>query len=71
MEIKVGGVEVGFVGALTIAFIVLKLCHVTDWPWVWVLSPVWLSLGAAAVVGVVAVLVFMVIYLFVWTHKDW
>lgn len=32
-----------FTGALTIAFIVLKLCHVIEWSWLWVLSPIWIS----------------------------
>ena len=68
---RVGGQSLGLMGGSTVAFVILKLCHVIDWPWVWVLSPVWVSLGAAVVVGVVAVLVFVVIYLFVWTHKDW
>jgi len=44
----VGGV--GFVGMLTIAFIVLKLCKVINWSWVWVLSPLWIS--ALFVVGI-------------------
>lgn len=34
---------VGFVGLLTIAFIVLKLTHFIDWSWWWVLSPIWIS----------------------------
>ena len=34
---------VGFTGLLTVAFIVLKLCHVINWAWVWVLSPLWIS----------------------------
>lgn len=32
-------------GALTIlliAFVILKLCHVIDWSWWWVLSPLWI-----------------------------
>ena len=33
---------VGFVGLLTIAFIVLKLCKVISWSWWWVLSPIWI-----------------------------
>lgn len=32
---------IGFSGLLTIVFIVLKLCHVIDWSWWWVLSPIW------------------------------
>jgi hypothetical protein len=35
---------VGFVGLLTIAFIVLKLLNVIDWSWWWVLSPIWISI---------------------------
>jgi hypothetical protein len=34
---------IGFVGVLTIAFIVLKLTSVIDWSWWWVLSPLWIS----------------------------
>lgn len=32
-----GGAE--FCGLLTIVFIILKLCNVIAWSWVWVLSP--------------------------------
>lgn len=31
---------VGFLGMLTIVFIVLKLTHVIAWSWFWVLSPI-------------------------------
>ena len=37
----VGGV--GFLGLLTIVFIVLKLCKVINWSWIWVLSPLWIG----------------------------
>ena len=37
---------IGFVGLLTIAFIVLKLCHVIEWSWIWVLAPLWISAAA-------------------------
>lgn len=36
---------IGFAGLLTIVFIILKLTHVIDWSWVWVLAPAWISLG--------------------------
>lgn len=38
-----GGYGLSFATVLTIAFIVLKLCGVIDWSWVWVLSPMWIS----------------------------
>lgn len=33
----------GFIGILTVVFIVLKLCNVIHWSWFWVLSPLILS----------------------------
>ena len=36
---------IGFTGLLTIAFIVLKLCGVIAWSWLWVLSPLWISVA--------------------------
>lgn len=34
---------IGFIGMLTIVFITLKLTHVIDWSWRWVLSPIWIG----------------------------
>lgn len=42
-----GGIT--FTGALTLIFIVLKLCKVVTWSWWWVLSPIWISWGLALV----------------------
>jgi hypothetical protein len=46
---------------LTIVFIILKLCKVIAWSWVWVLSPLWISVGLSlffwglfALIGIVA-----------------
>ncbi|PZE66918.1 hypothetical protein [Curtobacterium sp. MCBD17_021] len=48
---------VGFVGLLTIVFIVLKLTGAIAWSWWWVLSPLWISTGLAIVVFVIAMAV--------------
>ena len=45
---------IGFVGALTIAFIVLKLTDVITWSWWWVLSPIWISSGLVVIVLIIA-----------------
>lgn len=34
---------IGFTIVLTVIFIVLKLCKVITWSWLWVLSPLWTS----------------------------
>lgn len=52
---------IGFVGLLTIAFIVLKLVGVITWSWVWVLSPLWISAVIYVVIIVAVVAWFAVI----------
>ena len=47
---------IGFTGALQIAFIVLKLCKVINWSWVWVLAPAWISLILVVIVAICAAL---------------
>lgn len=47
---------IGFVGLLTITFIVLKLCNVINWSWWLVLSPIWISL-------ILGIIIFIIIYL--------
>lgn len=42
---------------LAIAFTVLKLTHVINWSWLWVLAPVWIPLSLIAPV-LIAVLIF-------------
>lgn len=46
---------VGFVGLLTILFVGLKLTGYIDWPWYWVLSPIWISLLVAVLLGLLLV----------------
>ena len=55
---------IGFVGLLTIAFIVLKLTDVIDWSWWWILSPIWISGGLIILVLVIATLITW------WINKD-
>ncbi len=47
-SISSGGV--GFGGLLTLLFIGLKLGHVIDWSWWWVLSPLLISVGLVIVI---------------------
>jgi len=35
---------------LSVVFTVLKLLHIITWSWLWVLSPIWISAGIAALV---------------------
>ena len=52
---KDGGI--GFIGVLTIVFIILKLCNVIAWSWWWVLSPLWISGG----ISLIAILILLLI----------
>jgi len=44
-----------FPGALALVFIALKLTGDIDWPWLWVLSPLWV---AVIIVGLILLLVY-------------
>lgn len=35
---------------LLVVFVVLKLCGLINWPWWWVLSPIWISVIISIVV---------------------
>ncbi len=39
------GSGIGFCGLLSILFITLKLTGFIHWSWLWVLSPLWISLA--------------------------
>lgn len=44
---------IGFCGALTIAFIILKLCKVINWSWLWVLSPIWIPICLLVIILII------------------
>ena len=48
--------EIGLSTLLTIFFIVLKLCGVIPWAWVWVFCPIW---GGCALALAIAIIVFI------------
>jgi len=54
-EVKTVGL--GFVDALTLLFIALKLTGQIDWNWIWVLSPIWISISFLSVLAIVILLI--------------
>lgn len=48
---------IGFPGLLTVLFIGLKLTGHITWPWVWVLSPLWIS----ALIGLTIIAIILII----------
>ena len=51
------GSGLSFASGLALLFIGLKLGHVISWPWLWVLSPLWISFIILALLLTVAVLI--------------
>ena len=51
VETKVG---FGFLDALAILFIALKLLGIITWSWVWVLAPLWIQL-ILLIIGLIAI----------------
>ena len=54
-EVKTVGL--GFVDALTLLFIALKLTGHITWSWIWVLSPIWISISFLAILAIVIILI--------------
>ena len=54
-EVKTVGL--GFADALALLFIGLKLTGHIDWNWIWVLSPIWISISFLALIAVVILLI--------------
>lgn len=45
---------------LGVAFVVLQLCGVIHWPWIWVVAPFWIPL-AIAILFLILLIIFLVI----------
>lgn len=41
---------IGFCGLLTVLFIGLKLTHVINWSWVWVIAPLWIPITIVLII---------------------
>jgi len=54
---KITNNGIGFFGLLTIAFIVLKLCGVISWSWIWVLAPLWITWSVALIIALIVVII--------------
>ena len=50
---------IGFAGILTIVFITLKLLGKITWSWLWVLSPIWISVSI--VIGILLILLIIAV----------
>lgn len=48
-----------FASLLAVAFIVLKLTGYIDWPWVWVLSPIWIGIAFSIVLFLIALAIIL------------
>lgn len=56
MDNKQNNGGIGFFGILTIVFIILKLCKVITWSWLWVLAPLWIPLSIALIIFIIAII---------------
>lgn len=56
MDSKSSGI--GVISILGIVFIILKLCHIINWSWLWVLAPFWISALIAVILLVIIWLIF-------------
>jgi hypothetical protein len=55
------GGGIGFFGVLGIVFIILKLCKVINWSWLWVLAPIWIP----TVIAIFAIVITLILAKFI------
>lgn len=58
-EVRSSG-GIGFLGALFLVFLVLKLTNVINWSWWWVTAPLWMPL---ALLAFIVFLAFVIVFL--------
>ncbi len=54
-KVRSGGM--GFISVLTLIFIVLKLTNNIKWSWIWVLSPIWISIILIVIIFAIILIV--------------
>lgn len=64
--INIGGGSIGLGSLLTIIFLVLKLCGVIAWEWIYVFLPVIISFGLSLLITIIVIVVACVGY-----RKGW
>jgi len=57
-----GGVGAGFI--LFCIFLVLKLTHVIDWSWFWVIFPLWIGPAVVLSISIIIVIIAVIISCF-------
>ena len=67
MKIEIGG---GFLGTLTIVFVILKALGYLDWSWWWVFSPVLIA-PLVLIVGAISLIIFLLIIAIIGIVYDW
>jgi hypothetical protein len=50
------GSGIGYLSALELIFITLKLTGYIDWSWWWVFAPTWIPLGIAGLIFIIALI---------------
>lgn len=48
----------GLASVLLVVFIVLKLCKVINWSWLWILSPLWISVIFWTIIYIILYLIY-------------
>ena len=54
---------IGLPALLTIVFVVLKLCKVITWRWIWVLAPLWID--------AIFMILLLIIFIILASKYDW
>lgn len=64
-EIHTSSNGIGFLGLLTITFIILKLTGVINWSWFWVLSPIIIPIILVLTIIFISIILYAIVVIIV------
>lgn len=49
----------GFSEVLFLIFLTLKLCKIINWSWLWIFSPLWISIGFWLLIYIICKIIYL------------
>ena len=65
MKVEIG-CGFGFIGTLTLVFVIFKILGYIDWSWIWVFSPILITTLAVLLVVLLIIFIIFIIALIQW-----
>lgn len=59
-KVTVNAKPISYSFVIFLVFLILKLCNVITWSWLWVTAPLWISFGIGLCIFIIISLIFII-----------